>query len=211
MLAYYPGPMGPTESQLELGSWRELERAEPDPGGDGAGRGGAAGQPRSRERAGTGSCRWMSATRSSGLIRHTLAGPDRRQRGLAGDRPLLRGTRSSRAQRDGKEMTMADVKTGAQHTGIEKPTHVKGIARATLWANTSRWPVTSPMEPPPRRAPPASPGPNRSTRACRTSRRRKGPRCRRSHNRSMARRERSRSSPFALPMPRPSATRPLPR
>jgi hypothetical protein len=29
VLAYYPGPMGPTESQLELGSWREIERANP--------------------------------------------------------------------------------------------------------------------------------------------------------------------------------------
>ncbi len=29
VLAYYPGPMGPTESQLELGSWRELEQANP--------------------------------------------------------------------------------------------------------------------------------------------------------------------------------------
>ncbi len=29
VLAYYPGPMGPTESQLELGSWQDLERANP--------------------------------------------------------------------------------------------------------------------------------------------------------------------------------------
>jgi hypothetical protein len=29
VLAYYPGPMGPTESQLELSSWRELERSNP--------------------------------------------------------------------------------------------------------------------------------------------------------------------------------------
>jgi hypothetical protein len=29
VLAYYPGPMGPTESQLELSSWRELELAYP--------------------------------------------------------------------------------------------------------------------------------------------------------------------------------------
>lgn len=29
VLAYYPGPMGPTESQLELSSWRELEQANP--------------------------------------------------------------------------------------------------------------------------------------------------------------------------------------
>jgi hypothetical protein len=29
MLAYYPSPMGPTESQLELGSWQGLERANP--------------------------------------------------------------------------------------------------------------------------------------------------------------------------------------
>jgi hypothetical protein len=29
VLAYYPGPMGPTESQLELSSWQELERANP--------------------------------------------------------------------------------------------------------------------------------------------------------------------------------------
>jgi hypothetical protein len=29
VLAYYPGPMGPTESQLELGSWREIEQANP--------------------------------------------------------------------------------------------------------------------------------------------------------------------------------------
>jgi hypothetical protein len=27
VVAYYPGPMGPTESQLELSSWQELERA----------------------------------------------------------------------------------------------------------------------------------------------------------------------------------------
>jgi hypothetical protein len=29
VLAYYPGPMGPTESQLQLSSWQELERANP--------------------------------------------------------------------------------------------------------------------------------------------------------------------------------------
>jgi hypothetical protein len=29
VLAYYPGPMGPTESQLQLSSWHELERANP--------------------------------------------------------------------------------------------------------------------------------------------------------------------------------------
>jgi len=29
VVAYYPGPMGPTESQLELRSWRELEQANP--------------------------------------------------------------------------------------------------------------------------------------------------------------------------------------
>jgi hypothetical protein len=29
VLAYYPGPMGPTESQLELTSWQELELANP--------------------------------------------------------------------------------------------------------------------------------------------------------------------------------------
>jgi hypothetical protein len=29
VLAYYPGPMGPTESQLELVSWQELELANP--------------------------------------------------------------------------------------------------------------------------------------------------------------------------------------
>jgi hypothetical protein len=29
VLAYYPGPMGPTESQLELASWHELEQANP--------------------------------------------------------------------------------------------------------------------------------------------------------------------------------------
>jgi hypothetical protein len=27
--AYYPSPMGPTESQLELGAWTALERANP--------------------------------------------------------------------------------------------------------------------------------------------------------------------------------------
>jgi Family of unknown function (DUF5947) len=29
VVAYYPGPMGPTESQLELRSWQELEQANP--------------------------------------------------------------------------------------------------------------------------------------------------------------------------------------
>jgi hypothetical protein len=29
VLAYYPGPMGPTESQLQLSSWREIERENP--------------------------------------------------------------------------------------------------------------------------------------------------------------------------------------
>jgi hypothetical protein len=29
VVAYYPGPMGPAESQLELGSWKELEAANP--------------------------------------------------------------------------------------------------------------------------------------------------------------------------------------
>lgn len=29
VVAYYPGPMGPTESQLELEAWTEIERANP--------------------------------------------------------------------------------------------------------------------------------------------------------------------------------------
>ncbi len=29
VLAYYPGPMGPTESQLQLSSWRELQEDNP--------------------------------------------------------------------------------------------------------------------------------------------------------------------------------------
>jgi len=29
VLAYYPGPMGPTESQLELDAWRDIERENP--------------------------------------------------------------------------------------------------------------------------------------------------------------------------------------
>ncbi|HEY5261360.1 MAG TPA: DUF5947 family protein [Solirubrobacteraceae bacterium] len=29
VLAYYPGPMGPTESELQLSSWQELEQANP--------------------------------------------------------------------------------------------------------------------------------------------------------------------------------------
>lgn len=29
VLAYYPGPMGPTESELQLSAWREIERATP--------------------------------------------------------------------------------------------------------------------------------------------------------------------------------------
>jgi len=29
VMAFYPGPMGPTESQLELDSWAEIERANP--------------------------------------------------------------------------------------------------------------------------------------------------------------------------------------
>jgi hypothetical protein len=28
-VAFYPGPMGPAESQLELGAWRDLEAANP--------------------------------------------------------------------------------------------------------------------------------------------------------------------------------------
>lgn len=33
VLAYYPGPMGPTESQLQLSAWQEIERANPLLGG----------------------------------------------------------------------------------------------------------------------------------------------------------------------------------
>lgn len=33
MVAYYPGPMGPTESLLELNTWRELEASNPVLGG----------------------------------------------------------------------------------------------------------------------------------------------------------------------------------
>ena len=29
VVAYYPGPMGPTESQLELDSWAEIKRTNP--------------------------------------------------------------------------------------------------------------------------------------------------------------------------------------
>jgi hypothetical protein len=32
-------------------------------------------------------------------------------------------------------MTMAEVKTGAEHTGIDKPTHVKGIKEGNALGN----------------------------------------------------------------------------
>jgi hypothetical protein len=32
-------------------------------------------------------------------------------------------------------MTMADVKTGAEHTGIDKPTHTKGINEGNALGN----------------------------------------------------------------------------
>jgi hypothetical protein len=43
--AFYPSPMGPTESLLDLGHWEELESPQPGTEGDGAGRGGAPGKP----------------------------------------------------------------------------------------------------------------------------------------------------------------------
>ncbi len=104
VVAYYPGPMGPTESQLEFELVAGARAVQSDPGGDGAGRGGAARQPhwRSAPALARAARRVLFARRGH---QSALEGPDRRQRGLAGDRPLLRGTRSSRAQRDGKEMT----------------------------------------------------------------------------------------------------------
>jgi hypothetical protein len=35
-------------------------------------------------------------------------------------------------------MMMANVKTGAQHTGIDKPTHVKGIAQGNALGNYAK-------------------------------------------------------------------------
>ena len=65
-VAYYPSPMGPTESLLELDAWSALEAANPVLGDAGARRRGAARQPRARRAAVLARRRSTSATRSSG-------------------------------------------------------------------------------------------------------------------------------------------------
>ena len=97
VLAFYPGPMGATESLLELERVGGARGGQPGARHAGARRRGAARQPRARRARSTGSCRSTTATSSSGLIRTRWRGPDRRARGVGGDRALLRRPRPPRA------------------------------------------------------------------------------------------------------------------
>ena len=100
VVAFYPSPMGATESLLELSAWGELEAREPGPGGDAARRRGAARQPRE------GCARALARARRP-LLRarrphpHALEGVRRGHRGVERDRPVLLRARTRR--QDGHE------------------------------------------------------------------------------------------------------------
>ena len=88
VLAYYPGPMGPTESQLQLSSWRELEPENPILGELEADvEALLVNRVRGARR------QWLvplgRLLRPRGADPHALAGPDGGQRGVAADRWLL--------------------------------------------------------------------------------------------------------------------------
>ena len=89
VMAFYPSPMGPTESLLELSTWDELERANPvllelEPDVEAL-----LVEPRTRRAAAVARAD-RRLLRARGRDPHALARLHRRPRGVAGDRPLLR-------------------------------------------------------------------------------------------------------------------------
>ena len=84
-VAFYPSPMGPTESLLELSTWDELERANPVLRRSSRTSRRCWSTARAA-RGGSGSCRSTTATRSSGVIRTRWRGFTGGTRGVAGDR-----------------------------------------------------------------------------------------------------------------------------
>ena len=176
VLAYYPGPMGPTESQLQLSSWQRARAGEPDPRRARARRRGAAREPRCADA----HRHWLvplgRVLRPRRADPHALEGPARAAArcGSEIDRffeELDRRARSATA----KEMTMAEgIMTMARSTRASTRPHTsRASTRATRVATTRRWPATGRTAPRRRSARPAfsRSSTNRSTRACRTSRR----------------------------------------
>ena len=99
VVAYYPSPMGPTESLLELEAWEELETQQSGAKGHGAGRGGATGQP------GTGCERTIPGADGRVLQAgrcdpDSLEGLQRRARSLGRHNPILRRPQAPLTQGD---------------------------------------------------------------------------------------------------------------
>ena len=174
VMAFYPGPMGPTESLLELAAWAGARGGQPGPGDARAGRRGAARQPRPRGAAALDRAdrRVLRARRPDP---HALARADRRQGGLGGDRAVLRGARPALATREPERLKGAQmgIRTGKPDAPTDLPTHARGSSRATRRATTRSRPATCRTGARPPSARPASTprATSRSTRACRTSRR----------------------------------------
>ena len=139
VLAFYPSPMGPTESLLELEAWERLEAANPVLGDAGARRRGAA---RATARAARAQ-HWLVPIDDCyalvGLIRT-------RWRGLTGgaevweaDRGVLRGARPARAagepqRRQEGDLSEAEGRPARSRRPSGRP-HARASSRATAKGN----------------------------------------------------------------------------
>ena len=141
--AFYPSPMGPTESALELDAWAALEAANPIL---------ATLEP---------DVEALLVNRARGARRHWIAPIDdcyalvgvirTHWRGLTGGAEVWReiarcfeglDRRARPASRnDGDEGShMAKLKLGKPHTSTDKPTHVKGTKSGNSTGNYERQP-----------------------------------------------------------------------
>ena len=149
--AFYPGPMGATESLLELRAWDALAAANPVLAEDGAGRRGAAREPSARS-----TIQLVGADRRVLLARghdpDPLAGSHRRQAGVARDRRVLRAPRSqvtnnvSGCGRRPKGAEVTNIKLGKPDVTPDAPSHTPGIK-----AGNSPRQLRAPAGPPARR------------------------------------------------------------
>jgi hypothetical protein len=115
VMAFYPSPLGPTESLLTFEAWTALEAANPvlrTMADDVE----ALLVDRARRAAAVDRAD-RPVLRARGAHPPALARADRRRRGVAGARPVLR-----RARRESEDA----VKLGKAQTKTDKPTHVAG-------------------------------------------------------------------------------------
>ena len=133
VVAFYPGPMGATESLLELSAWEAIEAANPvlagmEPDVEALLVNRARGARDSLARPD------RRLLRARGPDPHALAGPDGRKGRLGGDRALLRCARpaltASRGQRgddDHMSTSYPYLKVGKPDVKPDAPSHTPGI------------------------------------------------------------------------------------